>query len=125
MDIEGRWINQNGSTAVFDLRPDGRLAGHYVSRQGRAARDREYPLVGTINGELVAFQVDWSSPAGNLHAITSFTGRLFVDSLGRPAIHTVWVLVRQFEDAELNKPTGVWNSFLTNSDVFVRAESSA
>ena len=42
------------------------------------------------------------------------------DSEGLDTIHTVWVLARQFEDEACSKPTGVWNSFLTNSDVFSR-----
>ncbi|MCZ6618643.1 MAG: avidin/streptavidin family protein, partial [Gammaproteobacteria bacterium] len=92
----------------------------YFSRKGRAVSGLEYPITGRQNGELVAFHVDWRDPRSNLHAITSFTGRCTIDTEGREAIHTVWVLARQFEDEACEKPTGVWNSFLTNSDVFLR-----
>ena len=36
-------------------------------------------------------------------------------------VHTVWVLVRQWEDEARTRPTGTWNAFLTNSDVFRRS----
>ncbi len=120
MDINGIWVNQNGSTVAFEVSADGEISGSYSTRKGRAASGLEYSITGRQNGELVAFHVNWHDAHNNLHAITSFTGRCTIDSEGRDAIHTVWVLARQFEDEAFSKPTGVWNSFLTNSDVFLR-----
>jgi len=104
----------------FEVDRQGRLAGHYCSRKGRAASGLKYPICGIQNGELVSFHVDWRDAGANLHAITSFTGRCAVDADGHDVIHTVWVLARQFEDEAREKPTQVWNTFLTNSDVFRR-----
>ncbi len=120
MDINGTWVNQNGSTVEFEVSADGEISGAYSSRKGRAASGLKYPITGRQNSELVAFHVDWHDADTNLHAITSFTGRCTTDSEGLDTIHTVWVLARQFEDEACSKPTGVWNSFLTNSDVFSR-----
>jgi uncharacterized protein YndB with AHSA1/START domain len=120
MDIDGEWINQNGSTVTFERHADGRLTGRYQSKKGRGAVGNSYPLTGCVNGELVAFQVDWRDDRANLHAITSFTGRLGRDPQGRTVIHTVWVQARQFEDEARTKPTQIWNAFLTNSDAFHR-----
>ena len=122
MNIDGEWINQNGSTVTFEQHTDGTLSGTYRSRKGRGAVGNSYPLTGHVNGELVAFQVDWRDASANLSAITSFTGRLGRDADGQPVLHTMWVLARQFEDEARTKPTQTWNAFLTNSDVFRRAE---
>ena len=115
-DINGEWINQNGSVVEFNV--DNRLVtGWYDSKKGRAARDRKYPITGQQNGELIAFLVDWKDGETNLHAITSFSGRIIDNG---KEIHTMWILARQYEDETHDKPTGAWNAFLTNSDVFVR-----
>ena len=120
MDINGTWVNQNGSTVAFEVDAGGKISGSYRSRKGRAASGLKYPINGRQNGELVAFQVDWHDDRTNLHAITSFTGRCASNAEGHDIIHAVWVLARQFEDDAHTKPTGVWNTFLTNSDVFLR-----
>jgi len=122
-DISGEWINQNRSLVRFDCAPDGTLSGSYVSRKGRAAAGKEYPLWGRRNGEVLNFLVDWRDDDHNLGAMTSFSGRLGRDADGRELIHTLWVLVRQWEDPEQSRATGTWNAFLTNSDVFQRRES--
>ena len=118
MDIDGTWINQNGSTVSFETGTDGALSGSYRSKKGRTASGSSYPLTGHVNGELAAFQVNWRDAETNLHAITSFTGRLGRDAEGRAVLHTMWVLARQFEDEARAKPTQVWNAFPTNADVF-------
>lgn len=120
VDIDGEWINQNGSTVVLETHADGTLTGRYHSKKGRAAAGRGYPLTGTVNGELVAFHVNWSDAAGDLHAITSFSGRLARGPDGRDCLHTLWILARQFEDPEFGRPTQPWNTFLTNADLFHR-----
>lgn len=120
--IEGDWINQHGSTLHLECDADGRLVGSYCTAKGRAASGKHYPLIGQINGEVFAFQVNWVDASESLAAITSFSGRLGRDPQGAPCLHTMWVLARQFEDAERTRPTGVWNAFLTNADVFTRLE---
>lgn len=119
MEILGDWQNQNGSVlSVTDLNGD-HFTGVFVSKKGRAARDNAYPVSGVINAEIVTFCVNFVSPDANLHSITNFSGRLAREE-GVDTMHTVWILARQFEDAERTKPTHPWNTFLTNSDVFRR-----
>lgn len=118
VDVSGRWVNQNGS--ILDLQDggDGLLTGSFCSRKGRAASGKVYQVTGVQSGELISFQVVWKDADADLHAITSFSGRY----VGGPpeTIHTLWVLSRQFEDEARQKPTGAWNTFLTNADVFSR-----
>ncbi len=120
MDISGTWINQNGSTVTFETDANGQVRGELRSRKGRAAADKGYALAGVQNGELLAFHVDWRDDGINLHSIASFACRLAVDDDGRDSIHAMWVLARQFEDEARSRPTQVWNSFMTNVDIFVR-----
>ena len=124
MELNGQWENQNGSILRIDEVGDGTFRGTFVSAKGRAARDRHYAVRGTVNGELVAFAVNFANASGpadteqddaNLQSISNFTGRLQGDVL-----HTVWVLARAFEDAERTKPTQPWNTFLVNADRFVK-----
>ena len=116
MDITGTWINQNGSTLTIESEDSGILSGTFASTKGRAAKERSYPLNGVRNRNLVSFAISFEEPDQNLHAITTFAGRLVPGEL--PQIHTMWILAREYEDADPTKPTQVWNTFLTNSDVF-------
>ncbi len=119
--LSGEWINQNGSTLQLHEQ-DGVISGSYCSRKGRAASGKEYPIVGMANGDVLAFSVDWRDAEANLESITSFSGRIERNADGIQAIHTIWVLVRRWENREQTQETGVWNAFLTNSDVFQRVE---
>jgi hypothetical protein len=121
IDLNGLWVNQNGSTVVLEAVPGGEIKGWYCSRKGRSAVGKRYPVVGRQNGELLSFLVDWQDAEHNLEAMTAFSGRCVVDAQREVAIHTVWVLSRQFEDDARQKPTGAWNAFLTNADIFRRS----
>lgn len=112
----GEWVNQNGSRLrIESVDDDGEMRGTFQSAKGRAARDRTYPVLGVANGEVVSFAVNFADDDANLHSISTFSGRLNGD-----ALHTVWVLARQFEDAERTKPTQPWNAFLVNADRFTK-----
>ena len=115
MEISGTWENQNGSLLTIGPVDQGSFEGTFVSTKGRAAEGRAYPVRGVANGELLAFSVDFHDDDDNLHSICNFTGRLHDGVL-----HTVWVLAREFEDAERTRPTGPWNTFLVNADRFER-----
>lgn len=123
--ITGKWTNQNGSTLIIDDVQGGKLSGRFESSKGRAAKGIEYPFVGLQNGELISFIVSFDSEDGNLCSMTSFSGRLQVDSDGIQQLHTTWILSRQFEDAERTKPTQTWNTFMVNSDIFVQMTTDA
>ncbi len=116
MDLVGTWINQRGSRLEINEDRGAMIAGRFTSTKGRAARGHWYPVYGIRNGNLVSFAVSFEDADHNLHAITTFSGRVVPSE--RPEIHTLWILAREFEDAEQRKPTQVWNTFLTNTDVF-------
>jgi hypothetical protein len=124
VDLRGRWVNQNGSVLWIEAQADGRFSGRFTSRKGRAAKDKAYAVQGSVNGELASFAVDFRGVDHNLAAITSFAGRYAREGDGVERLHTVWVLARQYEDDGRTKPTQVWNSFITNSDVFEKREES-
>ena len=117
IDYRGRWVNQNGSILSIDEQFEGRITGRFVSKKGRAAKDVSYAVHGVVNGELASFAVSFDDGAANLSSISSFSGR-YAREAGVERLHTVWILARQFEDAARTKPTQVWNTFVTNSDVF-------
>lgn len=123
VDVTGQWVNQNGSMLELRDAGNGMLTGSFCSRKGRAASGKAYRLTGVVSGELVSFHVVWRDDDADLHAITSFSGRYVHGP--EEAIHAVWVLSRQFEDEAQEKPTGAWNAFLTNADVFTREDPRA
>jgi|TARA_Y100000310_G_C20685443_1_gene818670 hypothetical protein len=116
----GEWINQNGSTLRILEVEDASIKAVFESKKGRAARGKEYKVVGSHNGEILCFIVNFTDADENLHAMTCFNGRIVTNENGDQQIHTLWVLTRQFEDEARSKPTQVWNSFLINTDVFTR-----
>jgi len=118
VDLRGRWINQNGSVLSIEDQSDRTFSGRFISTKGRAAKGIEYPVNGCVNVELAAFIVNFHSDAADLRSMTSFSGRYARGADGRERLHTVWILSRQFEDDARTKPTHVWNSFVTNGDVF-------
>ena len=123
VDLRGRWVNQNGSTLWIDDQQGGLFGGRFTSKKGRAAKDKAYVVRGCVNGELASFAVNFRAEDHNLSAITSFAGRYAREADGVEKIHTVWILARQYEDEARAKATQVWNSFITNTDVFDKQES--
>jgi Avidin family len=120
VDFRGRWVNQNGSILSIDVQKERRIGGRFISTKGRAAQNISYPVDGCINGELASFIVNFASDAADLRSMTSFSGRYARGADGTERLHTVWILARQYEDDARTKPTHLWNSFVTNSDVFER-----
>ena len=118
-DLVGEWMNQNGSRLRIEgVDASGELRGTFQSAKGRAAQDRSYPVLGVANGEVVSFAVNFTDDAANLHSISTFSGRLE----GAATLHTLWVLARQYEDAERSKPTQPWNAFVVNADRFTKVD---
>lgn len=116
MKLLGSWVNQNGSILTIEFEKHDIFSGDFVSSKGRAARGMTYPVIGVKNHDLVSFSVDFRTSGQDLRAISTFAGRVVPGA--EPTIHTVWILAREFEDSEQTKPTHVWNTFITNSDVF-------
>lgn len=123
VEFAGTWQNQNGSLLrIAPVDGNGRFEGTFVSNKGRAEVGREYPAFGVVNGEVASFTVDFGDGAPNLASITTFAARWIRAADGNPRLHTVWLLARQYADAAQTEPTGAWNAFLTNADVFERVE---
>ena len=118
MNLLGKWENQNGSILEVTAIHEHNFNGSFVSMKGRAVRGTRYPVQGIVNGELVSFAVNFVDGDDNTASIATFSGRLQEED--EPKLHTVWIVARQFEDSEQTKSTQVWNTFLTNSDVFTR-----
>ena len=112
MEWIGVWENQNGSQLSIDTFEGSHFYGTFESRKGRAVQGQQYRVQGSINDELIGFVVDF----GSVGSLVNFSGRIAEDG----SIHTVWILVREFVDAEQTKKTQPWNSFTVNSDVFKR-----
>ena len=66
MDPSGQWENQNGSVLSIGPVENGTFEGTFVSSKGRARAHRCYPVRGTVNGELLAFAVDFQLKLGGL-----------------------------------------------------------
>ena len=124
IDLRGRWVNQNGSTLWIDAQGDGRFTGRFASKKGRAARDKTYDVQGYVNGQLASFAVNFRAADHDLASITSFSARHARGVDGVERLHTLWILARQYEDEARSKPTQVWNSFITNADVFEKRDES-
>jgi hypothetical protein len=118
-DLGGQWRNQNGSLLHLDVAADGTLSGWFESARGRAALGRRYRLHGCALGELASFVVPFRDDGADLAAITTFTARWYEDARGEH-LHALWVLSREYEDAAQSRRTQLWNTFLTNHDVFDR-----
>ena len=116
MELIGDWENQNGSILRIQSVAKSLVTGIFRSAKGRAAEDQIYPVIGCLNGELITLTVEFKNEEGNLGSIANFTGRFD----GESAIHTIWVLARNYSDAEGTVPTELWNTFLVNHDVFTR-----
>ena len=110
MDWIGVWTNQNESRLVIEAVQGSRFSGTFESSKGRAVEGMNYPVHGSINDELIGFIVDF----GEITSLVSFSGRMADDG----TLHTLWVLTREFVDAERTKKTQPWNSFTVNSDIF-------
>lgn len=94
-----RWVNDHGSELFLEsIGPDGRLTGTYSSSlPGFACRNIAFPLVGWMDGDRLAYSVQWKNANVDCAQITSWTGfarhgRIFVE----------WSLV--YRDATEGRP---------------------
>lgn len=81
-----RWVNDHGSELFIDsIGPDGRLSGAYSSSAPNfLCRNMAFPLTGWVDGERLAYTVQWKNAGANCNQITSWTGfarngRIFVE----------------------------------------------
>lgn len=111
VDFSGRWRNQLGSTMELTVNGSG-LTGEYTSAVSGGGGSIIGTLSGYINGDLIAFVVNWPSAA-----ITAWTGQLTSEG-GRDVIKTLWQMTTNVADED--EETGLWASIYAGSDQFRR-----
>jgi hypothetical protein len=112
VNFSGQWKNQLGS--VMDLTISGQsVTGTYSSPVSGGGGTVDGDLVGYVDGDLIAFTVNWTTPA----SLTAWTGQLVAEG-GQDVIRTLWHLVMNIPDA--NEPTGLWQSTFAGADNFYR-----
>jgi Avidin family len=111
VNFAGDWHNQLGSTASFVV-AGNILTGTYTSAVSGGGTPVSGPISGYINGDLIAFSVNWPSAA-----ITAWVGQLVTDN-AVDTIKTLWQMTTNVADAD--EPTGLWASVYAGADNFVR-----
>ncbi len=111
VNFSGKWRNELQSVVDFKVKGSS-ITGTYESAVSGGGTPIKGPLTGYINGDLIAFSVNWSTAA-----ITAWVGQLTTEN-GRETIKTLWQMTKNVEDA--NEPTGLWASINAGADEFVR-----
>lgn len=109
----GEWENDLGSSMKIETQDmaSGAIAGKYKTKVGRPADETEFELVGTVNGDMLSFFVNW----GDHGSITAWVGQHVVYN-GKDEIKTMWHLARNVEDDD--EEESVWGSVLTGANTF-------
>lgn len=111
VDFSGRWINQYGS--VMDITvADKEISGTYRSAVSGVGSSVSGPLRGHLNGDLIAFTVNWPTAA-----ITAWVGQLVIEG-GADTVRTLWQMTTNIEEAQ--EPQGLWHSIFAGADRFTR-----
>lgn len=112
VDFSGLWRNQLGSE--MDLTITGQaVEGTYTSPVSSGGTTVSGELVGFVDGDLISFVVNWSTPA----SLTAWTGQMTEEG-GYDVIRTLWQLVQNIPDAD--EPNGLWQSTYVGADAFRR-----
>ena len=96
----------------------GTMTGTYCSIHGQPSPESEFPIVGFVNDELIAFVTSW----GKHCSMTSWSGRFFQSEDGKPSIRTSWTLVRKFADRAHLQENEYWESFITYAGTYFLCE---
>ena len=109
--LRGLWVNEAGSVVYLDPQDDGALSGYYQTELGAPDADSQFPLKGWIQGDVVAFSVNFKG----FGSITSWSGQLSDDQDG-PFIRTLWHYTKDIPDAE--EAEDLWRTINTGYAVF-------
>ena len=115
VDFSGKWVNDLKSYMEISVKGD-RVTGTYHTRVGAPTIEEEFPLIGYVNGNLIAFIVDF----GEHGSIGSFAGYFVKDSSKGKSerIYSLWHLVSNKEGAAKSKRP--WDVFSTSFNIFKR-----
>lgn len=112
-NFAGKWTNELGST--MELTVSGtRVSGSYRSQVSGKDQPVEGPLTGEINGDQIAFCVNWTTMA----SLTSWVGQVVAED-GGEELRTMWLLTRNVPDDD--EAADDWQATLVGSDTFVRS----
>lgn len=108
VDFAGTWKNQMGSTMTLVVNGQS-VAGEYTSTDSSSGAQAKGRLVGSIDGDLIAFVVNWD----DYFSLTAWNGQLVGDTL-----KTLWLLVKDIPDT--NEQQKLWQSTNIGADQFTR-----
>jgi hypothetical protein len=111
-DFAGQWRNQRGSEMGLVV-SGASLRGAYRTAVGEPRPGETFDLVGFVNGDLIAFTVDF----GAYGCVAAWAGQHTVEE-GEERIHTLWYLPRNLVDADEHRM--LWAGMLAGADTFTR-----
>jgi hypothetical protein len=117
----GKWHNSLCSEmeiASVDLKA-GTIAGTYRTGVGKPGPADVFPLAGFVNGDLIAFTVNWGKPISGqaVESLTSWAGQ-HTSAGSEEYIKTFWNLAVNAEDA--SEADSLWRANWSGSDHFER-----
>ncbi|HWL81643.1 MAG TPA: avidin/streptavidin family protein [Roseomonas sp.] len=110
-DFSGARKNELGSEMTLTVQ-GGKLSGRYKSTVSSGGKEIEGELTGHVNGDLIAFTVNWPTAA-----ITAWVGQV-VSVGGKDNIQTLWQMTTNIPEAQ--EPKGLWHSVYAGTDTFAR-----
>jgi hypothetical protein len=108
VDFAGTWRNQIGSTMTITVAGQA-VTGEYVSTDSSNNTTAKGRLVGSVDGDLIAFVVNWD----DYLSLTAWTGQLVGAKL-----KTLWLLVK--DTAEDDEALKLWQSTNAGADEFTK-----
>lgn len=114
-NFDGTWTNKLGSS--MDLEVDettGIVSGEYRTAVGEPNPGEIFPIVGFVQGDLLAFCVNFD----HHDSLAAWTGQATTEN-GRDVIRTLWHLANDVEDHL--EPMNLWGSIRTGSNEFHRS----
>lgn len=105
-EFNGEWSSDLGSTIKLMISADGSVNGKYKAAAGFPYVDKDFPLVGFANGDLLSFTVSF----GKHGLVTSWAGQL-TREFNRAVIKTMWLLAKIVPNPD--DSTNLWGAVLT------------
>jgi Avidin family len=121
MPIDGKWVNELGSTMEFKLAADGSISGTYQSSKAGDDANAE-PLKGLKragkSGTYIGWTVCYSSTKepDKDPAVCSWSGHYF-EASGVEKIETTWILTVASDEI------GKWDNTLLGKNTFTRSHA--
>ena len=117
LDFSGKWHNQHGSEMTLTITADGKVTGRFQTGVDSPSSSEEFPLVGFVCGDLIAFSVNF----GKYQSVTAWTGQHTIED-GVEAIESMWHLAVNIEDRAEN--AWLWSGIRSGADTFRRGPHS-